>query len=104
MAEVQVTRWRDLPSLVTARDGDDIVKVPMPPAFQEAIDEAAMRVGAVDADAYMEGWSRGLWEDVAGSATQAAEAVTAELEATWTPEALAAFLESCGPSPSGDTA
>ena len=104
MAEVQVTRWRDLPSLVTAREGDEVVKVPMPPVFQEAIDEAAMRVGAVDADAYMEGWSRGPWEGVAGSAAQAAEAVTAELEAIWTPEALAAFLGSCGPSPSGDTA
>ena len=40
MAEIQVTWWRDLPSLVVARDGDDVVKVPLPPRFQEAIDEA----------------------------------------------------------------
>ena len=51
MAEIQVTWWRDLPSLVVARDGDDVVKVPLPPRFQEAIDEAAMRLGAVDSPA-----------------------------------------------------
>lgn len=102
MAEVQVTRWRELPSLVTAREGDDVVKVSLPARFQEAIDEAAMRLDAADADAYMEGWIRGPWEIVEGSAAQAAEAVTAGLEATWSPEAITAFLDSCGPAVSGD--
>jgi hypothetical protein len=102
VAEVQITRWRELPSLVTAREGDDVVKVPLPPAFQEAIDEAAMRLGASDADAYMEGWTRGPWEDVAGSAAQAADAVTAQLETVWTAEAIASFLDECGPLSPGD--
>jgi hypothetical protein len=78
------------------------VKVPLPSLFQEAIDEAAMRLGASDADAYLEGWTRGPWQDVAGSAARAAEATTAALEATWTPEAIAAFLDSCGPATPGD--
>ena len=104
MAEVQVTRWRDVPSLVTARDGDEIVKVSLSARFQEAIDEAAMRLDAADSDAYLEGWIRGPWEDVAGSAAQAAEAVSAALEATWTAEAITAFLDSCGPATSGDDA
>ena len=38
MAEVQVTRWREIPSMVTARDGDDVVKVQLPARFQEAIE------------------------------------------------------------------
>jgi hypothetical protein len=104
MAEVQVTRWRDVPSLVTARDGDDVVKVSLPARFQEAIDEAAMRLDAADANAYMEGWIRGPWEDMAGSAAQAAEAASAALEASWTAEAITAFLDTCGPATSGDDA
>jgi hypothetical protein len=104
MAEVQVTRWRDIPSMVTARDGDDVVKVQLAARFQEAIDEAAMRLDAADADAYLEGWCRDPWTDVAGSATQAADAVTAELEARWSAEAITSLLDSYGPGPSGDDA
>ena len=99
MAEVQVTRWRALPSLVTAREGDDVVKVSLPARFQEAIDEAAMRLDAADADAYMEGWIRDPWLAVAGSPSEAAEAVAADLEAQWSPEALNALLDSLGPAP-----
>ncbi len=47
MAEFQVTRWRAIPSMVTARGGDGrSVKIPLPGRFQEAIDELAMRTGA----------------------------------------------------------
>lgn len=102
MTEVQVTRWREIPSMVVARDGDEVVKVPLAARFQEAIDEAAMRLGDTDADAYLEGWTRDPWQVMAGSAAQAADAVTAELEATWTPDALAALLDSYGPGTSGE--
>ena len=102
MAEVQVTLWREIPSMVVARDGDDIVKAPLAPRFQEAIDEAAMRLGDVGSDAYLEGWTRGPWTGMAGSAAQAAEAVIAELETTWSAEALAALLDSYGPPSTGD--
>ena len=103
MAEVQVTRWRELPSLITARDGDDTVKIPMPPRFQEAIDEAAMRAGAVDSDAYLEGWTRGEWQVMEGSAAEAADAATITLEASWDEAALQAVVDSYGPADSGST-
>jgi len=38
--------------MVMARDGADTIKVMLPARFQEAIDEAAMRMGEIDADAY----------------------------------------------------
>ena len=57
-----------------------------------------MRLGAMESDAYMEGWARGPWMDVAGSATQAAESVAADLEAEWSPEAMSAYLDACGPA------
>ena len=98
MTEVQITRWRDIPSLVTARDGDVVAKVSLPARFQEAIDEAAMRLAASDADAYMAGWIRDTWQPVAGSPSEAAEAVAAGLEEQWSAEALMALLDDLGPA------
>ncbi|MEI6360876.1 MAG: virulence factor [Actinomycetes bacterium] len=104
MAEVQITRWREIPSIVTAREGDEVIKVQLPSRFQEAIDEAAMRAGAEDADAYLAGWTRDPWVAVAGSATEAAESVAHDVEKTWTEPALTALLDSIGPSTSGEQA
>jgi hypothetical protein len=98
MAELQVTSWRDLPSLVVAREGDDVVKIPLPPRFQEAIDEAAMRLGAVDSTAYLEGWTRSPWEPVTGDITAAAEESVQALEGQWSDEAIAAYLDAIGPA------
>ncbi len=67
MSEYQITYWRDLPSLVTAREGAEVAKVPLPQRFQEAIDEAAMRLGDVGSDAYLAGWRRGEWTRTCGS-------------------------------------
>ena len=103
MAEVQVTRWHEIPSLVTARDGDDTVKIPMPQRFQEAIDEAAMRAGAVDSDAYLEGWTHGEWEPMEGSAAEAADAGAITLVASWDEATLQAVVDSYGPADSGST-
>ena len=58
VAEYQITYWRELPSMVVAREGDDQVKTPLHERFQEAIDEAAMRLGDVGSDAYLAGWER----------------------------------------------
>ena len=61
MAEYQITSWRDIPSMVVAREGDNITKVQLAARFQEAIDEAAMRLGEVGSDDYLAGWSRSAW-------------------------------------------
>lgn len=99
MAEYQVTSWRELPSLVTAREGADVAKVPLPARFQEAIDEAAMRLGDTGSDAYLAGWVRGPWTDGDGDDHPAslASSVVAALEARWTEQAVAAFLDSLLP-------
>jgi hypothetical protein len=103
MAEVQITAWREIPSIVTAREGAEVIKVQLPSRFQEAIDEAAMRVGAEGADAYLDGWTRGPWETVTGSATEAAEKVAHDLEATWTASALDALLDTLAAGTTGET-
>ena len=50
-----MTRWRELPSMVAARAGDQTVKAELAARFQEAIDEAAMRLGDTGADDYLSG-------------------------------------------------
>ena len=76
MSEYQVTYWRDFPSMVVVRDGDETVKVSLASRFQEAIDEAAMRVGAEYADAYLDGWRKSDWVFEEGDATKVAERVS----------------------------
>jgi Virulence factor len=94
MAEYQITYWRELPSLVVARDGEVIAKSPLPQRFQEAIDEAAMRLGDTGADAYLAGWRRSDWAALDGSTTDVAEQVAADLERQWPTEAVDVFLGS----------
>ncbi len=67
MTDYQVTRWRELPSMVAARAGDETVKTTLAPRFQEAIDEAAMRLGDTGADDYLSGWERTAWTEADGS-------------------------------------
>jgi hypothetical protein len=98
MTEYQVTSWRDLPSLVVAREGEAVTKGPLAPRFQEAIDEAAMRLGATGSDAYLEGWIRGDWTPADGSPAEVCERVVAELEQQWSPEQLTAYLDDLGPA------
>lgn len=93
MAEVQITYWRDIPSMVAARDGDEVVKVPLAQRFQEAIDEAAMRLGDTDADAYLSGWIRSDWEEVGADPATAAAECSAALEERWDDGALSAYLD-----------
>ena len=98
MSEYQITYWRDIPSMVMARDGDDTARMQLSPRFQEAIDEAAMRLGESDADAYMEGWRRGAWTPADGTPVDVADRVTGELEADLSEERLTALLDELGPA------
>jgi hypothetical protein len=94
--EYQVTYWRDLPSLVVAREGEHVTKAPLAARFQEAIDEAAMRLGDTGSDDYLAGWRRGDWTVHDGSTAEVADHVVATLEAEWPPEKLQSYLDSLG--------
>jgi len=93
VAEYQITYWKDIPSMVSARTGRrERAKAALSERFQLAIDEAAMRAGRIGADAYLEQWRRGEWQERQGSADEVAAAVAAELEAEYMPERLAQML------------
>ncbi len=93
MAEFQITQWHDFPSIVVARDGDVVAKVQLAARFQEAIDEAAMRLGESDADAYLSGWNKTPWTTREGTPHEVCEAVAHELEARLDEAALNAMLD-----------
>jgi hypothetical protein len=99
VAEYQVTYWRELPSLVVAREGGQVTKSPLAPRFQGAIDEAAMRLGDTSSDDYLSGWRRGDWTAAEGAPVEVLERVVAALEEEWPPSALADYLDSLGSRP-----
>ena len=80
MSEYQITYWRDLPSLVTAREGDVVSKAELPPRFAEKIDQVAMDEGLIGSDEYLEGWRRGEWTAGEGTPSELVAAVIARLE------------------------
>ena len=96
MTEYQVTRWREIPSMVAAREGEDTVKAVLAPRFQEAIDEAAMRLGDTGSDDYLAGWDRSPWTEADGTPAEVLDRVTAELDAAWPADAIASYLDDLG--------
>ena len=96
MTEYQVTRWRELPSIVAARTGQETVKAELAGRFQQAIDEAAMRLGDTNADDYLEGWVRTPWLPADGTPGEVLDRVTAELDAQWPDDRIAEYLDGLG--------
>ncbi len=82
MANYQVLYWREIPSLVKATDAIGEVSLRLPQQFHDAIDEAAMQVGATDTEAYLAGWHWGPVQQRPGTAREVAEAIAADLAAS----------------------
>lgn len=83
MARVHVVQWRDIPVLVEASDDDGAVRRELSPRFQALVDAVAMRAGASESDAYLEGWDQTPPAERDGPAGAVADAVAAELEDTF---------------------
>ncbi len=83
MAEYNILYWQQIPSVIEAKDGDDIRKVQLSQRFQELIDIVAMRQGLAGTDAYLEEWRRGDPVERDGSAQEVAGALRDELEAQY---------------------
>jgi hypothetical protein len=81
MARYRIVQWRDIPALVVADDDEGTVRLPLSPRFQALIDAVAMRAGATETEAYLEGWGESGETERPGAAPDVAEAVAAELEA-----------------------
>jgi hypothetical protein len=93
MAEYRITYWREIPSMVTAREGEATAKSGLPARFQEAIDEAAMRQNLAGSDAYLEQWRHGDWQAGDGSPDEVAAGVAERLDAEYDAVRLESMLE-----------
>ena len=82
--------------MVIARDGQTQIKISLPARFQEAIDEAAMRLGEIDADAYTSGWIRDPWIEAEGTPDALAAKIVSDIENELTEAAIAALLDTLG--------
>ncbi|MEZ4707089.1 MAG: virulence factor [Caldilineaceae bacterium] len=93
MAEYQITYWRQIPSMVTAREGRrNTFKVELPQRFQAAIDELAMRAGLIGTDEYLEEWRREPWQPRDGTPEEVAQGVAKELVQEFTPTKIGEIL------------
>ena len=81
MALVRITYWREIPVLVTARDGTDETTVPLSQRFQDLVDTVAMQAGLSESEEYLAEWRTGPEEERPGPAATAAGEIAAELEA-----------------------
>jgi hypothetical protein len=93
MSEFQITRWHQIPSMVIARESEQVIKIMLPTRFQEAIDEAAMRMGEIDADAYISGWQRDPWVQSGDLPQALADRIAGELESTFSEKDLQKILD-----------
>jgi hypothetical protein len=83
VATYQLVAWKGIPASVEARDATNTVTVPLSEKFQMLIDSVAMQLGLHDSDAYIDQWAREAPEERPGDAREVAEAVAAEIEATF---------------------
>ncbi len=97
MAQRILVSWRDIPSQVIVRAGRrEQAKVLLPQRFQDAIDRAAMRGRARDADAYLEEWRKSPPEPCGDDLEAEAKAYAAAIEALWDEARLRAAVEAGG--------
>ena len=97
MAELLVVLWRDIPAQVIARRSRrEQMKRVLAPRFAEAIDKAAMRGQARDAEHYLQAWRKSAPEPCGDDLKQVAEERARRLEEEYDDERLAALIASGG--------
>jgi len=96
MPGVTIVYWRDIPAQVIVGKGRQGAKAPLPERFEQAIDRAAMKVGAKDTDAYLSEWRKAAPYDVAGEPGDVARAEAARIEAEYDGARIKALIENDG--------
>lgn len=103
MHDVTIVYWRDIPAQVIVGKGRRGSKRQLPERFEQAIDRAAMKVGAADSDAYLAEWRKSEPFEVAGDPQQIADAVAASLNNEYDQERIKALIANDGKDERFDT-
>jgi cytochrome c peroxidase len=96
MPDVTIVYWRDIPAQVIVGKGRRGAKAPLPERFEQAIDRAAMKTGAAETDAYLEGFRKADPYAVDGDQDEIAKAEAARIDAEFGPERLKALIDNDG--------
>ena len=99
MADVTIVYWRDIPAQVIVGKGRRGAKAPLPERFEQAIDRAAMKVGAADTDAYLAEWRKAAPYTVEGADKEVAEAEAARIDAEYDKDRIKALIDNEGWAP-----
>ena len=96
MPDVTIVYWRDIPAQVIVGKGRRGAKAALPERFEQAIDRAAMKVGAQDTDAYLAEWRKAAPFTVEGDQDLIARDQAAKLDAEYDNARLRALIENDG--------
>lgn len=96
MPDVTIVYWRDIPAQVIVGKGRRGHKVQLAERFEQAIDRAAMKVGAKDADAYLADWRKAAPYEVEGDPQEVAKAEAARLEAEYDHDKIKQLIDNDG--------
>ena len=97
MAELIVVYWRDIPAQVIVKAGRrNQVKIELDQRFAKAIDIAAMKGGARDADDYLADWRKAAPVEVSNDLQGEAEAMARQLEEEYDEARLKALIANGG--------
>jgi hypothetical protein len=96
MADVIIVYWRDIPAQVIVGKGRRAAKRALPERFEQAIDRAAMKVGAGDSDAYLAEWRKAPAFSVDGEDADVADAQVARIDAEYDRDAIKLLIANDG--------
>ncbi len=91
--------WRDIPAQVIVGKGRAGAKMPLPERFEQAIDRAAMKIGAKDEDAYLAEWRRVVVGEAEGDLKEIATREAAALDAAYDTDRLKTLIDAEGHDP-----
>ncbi|MCP4423212.1 MAG: hypothetical protein GY803_01840 [Chloroflexi bacterium] len=100
--QYQIIYWRNIPAQVKVKTGGRRFGKPLPNRFPVAIDEAAMRAGKTESDAYLAEWRSSGWQEQDDNPEELAEALVAELEAAYPAPRLQQLIQNGGWEADGD--
>jgi hypothetical protein len=96
MPQIIVTFWRDIPTMVVAKQGRTSAKRELPLRFTEAIDMAAMRSGSAGTDDYLAEFRRSTPVECGDDLEAEVSAAAAKIEAEYDKDRLVALAKNGG--------
>ncbi len=96
MPDVTIVYWRDIPAQVIVGKGRRGAKAALPERFEQAIDRAAMKVGAADTDAYLSEWRKAAPYAMDGEASDIVLVEAERLDKEYDQDRLKALIDNDG--------